>query len=64
LEEIDIWRTAKILMDAHGEDASLAAAMRSDWCLEDGNLDGVAVWKRVMRAIEQLQAGNASGTLN
>jgi hypothetical protein len=55
LEEIDIWRTAKILIDAHGEAAWLEAAQRADYCLEDGNPDGVAVWKRVLRAVEELQ---------
>jgi hypothetical protein len=55
MEEIDIWRTAKILMDAHGEDGALQAAMRADHALDDGNTDAVNVWKRVMRAIEALQ---------
>lgn len=55
MDEIDIWRTAKILIDSHGTDAPIHAAMRADHALEDGNLDAVAVWKRVMRAVEELQ---------
>ena len=55
MDEIDIWRTAKILIDAHGEDASTHAALRADHALEDGNMDAVAVWKRVMKAVEALQ---------
>jgi len=55
VDEIDIWRTAKILIDAHGEDASTHAALRADHALEDGNMDAVAVWKRVMKAVEALQ---------
>lgn len=52
MDEIDIWRTAKILIDAHGDQADIQAAMRADWCLEDGNPAGVNVWMRVKRAIE------------
>jgi hypothetical protein len=55
LGEIDIWRTAKILLDAHGENAWLEAAQRADGALEDGNPEGVTVWKRVLHAIRQLQ---------
>jgi hypothetical protein len=55
MEEIDIWQTAKILIDAHGESAWLEAAQRADHCLEVGNSDGATVWKRVLRAVEDLQ---------
>ena len=55
LEEIDIWRTAKILVDAHGAGAELEAAMRGDKAMEDGHADAVDVWKRVMRAVVELQ---------
>ena len=33
MEEIYIWRTAKILIDAHSDEAELEAAMRSDKAL-------------------------------
>jgi len=55
LEEIDIWRTAKILLDAHGDNAWLEAAQRADHALEDGNDDAFTVWKRVLKAVEDLQ---------
>lgn len=55
MDEIDIWRTAKILIDAHGDNAWLEAARRADHCLEDGNPEGINVWKRVLRAVEDLQ---------
>jgi hypothetical protein len=55
MDEIDIWRTAKILVDAHGENASLEAAMRADHALEDGLLDAVNVWMRVKGAVEEMQ---------
>jgi hypothetical protein len=39
----------------HGEDAPIKAAMRADAMLEAGDLDGYAVWKRILRAVEELQ---------
>ncbi len=45
--EIDLWRCAKQIIDRYGEDAPLEAAMRADAMLEAGDLDGLAVWKRI-----------------
>ena len=52
--DLDIYRSAKLLIDQHGEDAPVFAAMRSDRCLEGGDLDGKAVWIRVIGAIKEL----------
>ena len=41
-DEIDVFRTAKILVDQHGEDAPIFAAQQADKCLEAGDLDGKA----------------------
>ncbi len=51
----DIYRRANLLVKQHGEDAPIEAAMRADATLEAGDLDGSAVWKRILRAIESLQ---------
>jgi hypothetical protein len=40
----------------HGQDAPIHAAMRADAMLESGYLDGYAVWKRILRAVEELQS--------
>jgi hypothetical protein len=55
MEEIDIWRTAKILLDTHGDKAWLEAAQRADLAVEQGNAAAESVWKRVGRAVEELQ---------
>ncbi len=47
-------RTANVLVKRHGEDAPLYAAMRTDAMLESGDLDGYAVWRRVLKAVEEL----------
>ena len=41
-------------MKQHGEDAPIEAAMRADAMLESGDLDGYAVWRRVLRAVEEM----------
>ena len=37
------------------ESLPIEAAMRADAMLEAGDLDGLAVWKRIQRAVEELQ---------
>ncbi len=53
-DEIDIYRSAKLLIDQHGEDAPIFAAQQADACWERGTLDGKAVWIGVIRAIKEL----------
>ncbi len=42
-------------MKRHSPDAPIHAAMRADELLEAGDLDGVVVWKRILRAVEELR---------
>lgn len=56
MEPIDIYRAAKLLIDQHGDDATIQAAMNADRCVEQGDLDGAAVWRGVIRAIGELDA--------
>ncbi len=53
-DEIDIYRSAKLLIDQHGEDAPIFTAQQADRCLANGDLDGKAVWMGVIRAIKEL----------
>ena len=53
----DIYQAAKILIDKHGDDAVIEAAMIADKMFEAGDLDGQAVWNRILRAVEELRAG-------
>ncbi len=53
--DIDIYRSANVLIRKHGEDAAIEAAMRTDAMLDKGNLDGYAVWNRIVRAVEEIQ---------
>ncbi len=54
IPDLDIFRSAQLLVKRHGEDAPIHAAMRADAMLEKGDLDGCAVWKRILRAVEEL----------
>ncbi len=53
--DLDIYRSANVLVKHHGQDAPVHAAMRADAMLEAGDLDGYAVWKRILRAVGELQ---------
>ncbi len=55
IPDLDIYRSAQALIKHHGQDAPIHAAMRGDAMLEAGDLDGCAVWKRILRAVEELQ---------
>ncbi len=56
LRDKDVWRTAKLLLDQYGADAATHAAIRADAMLGAGDMERQAVWKRIVRAIEELQA--------
>ena len=53
--ELDIYRTANVLIREHGDEADLVASMRADSFLEDGDIEGSAIWKRVLRAVKEIQ---------
>ncbi len=54
IPDLDIYRSAQALIKRHGQDAPIHAAMRACKMLETGDLDGYAVWKRMLRAVEEL----------
>ena len=53
--DLDLYRAGNLLRKRHGDEAVIHAAMRADELLDAGDLDGVAVWRRIIRAIEELQ---------
>ena len=54
IPDLDIYRSAQVLVKQHGEDAPIEAAMRADAMLDKGDLDGYATWRRIVRAVEKL----------
>ncbi len=55
IPDLDIYRSAQAVIKQHGQDAPIHAAMRADAMLEKGDLDGYAVWRRILRAVGELQ---------
>ncbi len=55
ISDLDIYRSANVLVKHHGQDAPIEAAMRADAMLDKGDLGGYAVWKRVLRAVGELK---------
>ena len=55
ISDLDMYRSAQVLIREHGEDAAVEAAMRADAMLAKGDLEGIAVWKRVVRAVGEVQ---------
>ncbi len=58
IPDIDIYRSANVIIKQYGQDAPIHAAIRADAMLEVGDLDGYAVWKRILRAVGELQGVN------
>ena len=64
IPDLDIYRSANVLVKQHGPDAPIHAAMRADAMLEKGDVDGYAVWKRIVKAIEELRREKRKGQLH
>jgi len=61
MEDVDIWRAAAMTLKLHGEDAALKAAMRADELLDQGDVTGCNVWKRIVKAINVLEQQRPEG---
>ncbi len=59
--DLDIYRSANELIEQHGEDAPIHAAMRADELMEAGDMEGEAVWLRILKAINELLSKERPG---
>ncbi len=55
IPDLDIYRSANVLIRTHGEDAAIEAAKHADAMLEKGDLEGLAAWKRILAATEEIR---------
>lgn len=53
--DLDIYRTASVLIREHADEADLVAAQRADTFLEAGDMAGSAIWRRVLTAVKEIQ---------
>ena len=60
IPERAIWQVAE-LVKRFGEGAPGHAALRVDTLLAAGQLDGPAIWKAVLRAVEELLSTTPTG---
>ena len=56
LSDIEIWRAANQLIERYGDCAKFEVAQRADAMLERGDMEGLAVWKRILAAVNELQS--------
>jgi hypothetical protein len=56
ISDLDIYRAANLVIKRHGAEAVIEAARMTDRMLELGDVEGRALWRRIRRAIETLQA--------
>ena len=52
--DLDTYRSAHELIKQHVDAADIEAAMRADARLAAGDMEGEAVWLRIVKAIEEL----------
>jgi hypothetical protein len=56
VSELDILRSAKVVLDHHGPDALIHAARRADQLLERGDVQGYEVWLAILAVLESARA--------
>ncbi len=49
--EADIWRAAQLMIETHGDQAELQAALKTEEMLGQGDPVGRDTWKNIMNAI-------------
>jgi triphosphoribosyl-dephospho-CoA synthetase len=61
MTDLDIWRSANILLKRYGGEAVFIASKRADALLDQGDVQGSLSWVRIAKAITDLErkaAGN------
>ncbi len=64
MDETDIWRTARALIDEYGDGAAAEAATRAEALLDMEDLEGRAVWLRVSEAAKALLRNTPARTVH
>ena len=54
MDELDAYRCAKLLLEQHGRDAELHAAMRADELEAAGDEAGRRAWMLILAALDEL----------
>jgi len=62
--EIDIWRAASLMLWWYGDTAEAESKRRAEELAADGDKAGVAVWRRIISEIEQLEDTTPPGPMH
>ena len=54
--DLDVYDAAQVLVDLHGDAADIEAAKMVDEMADKNDAAGVAIWKRIMAAVDELLA--------
>jgi hypothetical protein len=61
IEIRDVWTAAQLLITHYGQHAATRAAERANELRLAGDIVGIAIWQRILRAIEDLQRDRGEG---
>ena len=64
MDEKDIYRAAQLLIDKHGNMASLRASERAVELGDAGDVEGVQTWGAILRAINELRSTESGGSVH
>lgn len=64
VKDLDIYRTAALIVQQHGNEAPIHAAMRADELMATGDMFGHTVWLRVLAAVKVLLTKVPEGTVH
>lgn len=54
VNDLDIYRAAKVMLDEHGDGAEAEAKTRTQCLSGQGFAEGAAVWNRILAAVRNL----------
>jgi hypothetical protein len=61
IEVRDVWTAAQLLITHYGQHAATRATERADELRQAGDIIGIVIWQRILRAVEDLQRGRGQG---
>jgi len=64
LSEKELWLSASRFIAAHGDQAALQAVEQSYALFAAGDMQGAALWRTMIDAIEMMQATEPSGAVH
>ena len=64
ISDREIWQAANAMIKRYGDDAATEAESRADELLVEGDAEGYAIWRRIMKAVEELSGMEPSGKVN